>query len=131
MPFLLEDNAGVARGNDWAQGFTRGMKLRREDWAELFEDEDRAGILVPILALAHEILILTCGRTRSRWIQSNGKRWWWASPHACLASIATFFPAAISHREQNVRRERTGVPARRWDGVQEMLRGGDGALMAR
>jgi uncharacterized protein len=31
MPFLLEDEAGLARGNDWAQGFSRGMKLRRED----------------------------------------------------------------------------------------------------
>jgi uncharacterized protein len=54
MPFLLEDDAGVALANDWAQGFTRGMKLRREDWADLFEDEDHAGLLVPILALAHE-----------------------------------------------------------------------------
>jgi hypothetical protein len=35
-------------------GFTRGMKLRREEWADLFEDEEHAGLLVPILALAHE-----------------------------------------------------------------------------
>jgi uncharacterized protein len=54
MPFLLQDEAGVALGNEWAQGFTRGMKLRREEWADLFEDEDHAGLLVPILALAHE-----------------------------------------------------------------------------
>jgi uncharacterized protein len=54
LPFLLEDDAGVAHANDWAQGFTRGMKLRRDGWADLFEDEDHAGLLVPILALAHE-----------------------------------------------------------------------------
>ena len=54
MPFLLEDDAGVAHANDWALGFVRGMKLRQEDWAELFDDEDHGGLLVPILALAHE-----------------------------------------------------------------------------
>ena len=54
LPFLFEDDSGVAHANDWAQGFTRGMKLRRGDWADLFEDEDHAGLLVPILALAHE-----------------------------------------------------------------------------
>jgi uncharacterized protein len=30
------------------------MKLRKEGWAELFDDEDHGGLLVPILALAHE-----------------------------------------------------------------------------
>ena len=54
MPFLLEDDTGVAQANDWAQGFTRGMKLRRAEWADLFEDKEHAGLLVPILALAHE-----------------------------------------------------------------------------
>jgi uncharacterized protein len=54
LPFLFEDDAGVAHANDWAQGFTRGMKLRREEWADLFEDEEHAGLLVPILALANE-----------------------------------------------------------------------------
>jgi uncharacterized protein len=54
LPLLLEDEDGVAHANDWAQGFMRGMDLRREDWAELLDDEDRGGWLVPILALAHE-----------------------------------------------------------------------------
>ena len=54
MPLLLEDESGVARGNDWANGFTRAMQMRREDWSELFNDEEHAGALVPILALAHE-----------------------------------------------------------------------------
>jgi uncharacterized protein len=54
LPFLLEDDAGVAHANDWAQGFTRGMKLRQEGWAELLDDGEHGGLLVPILALAHE-----------------------------------------------------------------------------
>ena len=54
VPLLLEDANGVARGNDWANGFTRAMQMRREDWSELFNDEEHAGALVPILALANE-----------------------------------------------------------------------------
>jgi uncharacterized protein len=54
LPVLLEDDHGIVHANDWAQGFTRGMDLRREDWGELLDDEDHGGWLVPILALAHE-----------------------------------------------------------------------------
>ena len=54
VPFLLEDDDGVARANDWAEGFARGMRLRTEGWTRLFDDEKHAGLLVPILALAHE-----------------------------------------------------------------------------
>ncbi len=54
LPLLLEDSDGTAKGNDWAKGFMRGMKLHQEDWAELMEDEENGGSLVPILALAHE-----------------------------------------------------------------------------
>jgi uncharacterized protein len=54
VPLLLEDDSGVARGNDWANGFARGIELRREGWSALFDDKDHAGALVPILALAHE-----------------------------------------------------------------------------
>jgi uncharacterized protein len=54
VPFLLEDDAGVARANEWAQGFVKGMDLRRVDWADLLDDEEHGGLLVPILALAHE-----------------------------------------------------------------------------
>lgn len=54
LPVLLEDEDGVVRANDWAQGFMRGVALRIEDWLELFDDEERGGSLVPILALAHE-----------------------------------------------------------------------------
>jgi uncharacterized protein len=54
LPLLLEDEPGVSRGNDWANGFLRGMELRREDWVALLDDEKHGGWIVPILALAHE-----------------------------------------------------------------------------
>jgi uncharacterized protein len=54
LPVLLEDDGGVARANDWAQGFMRGMELRRDDWSELMSDEEHGGALIPILALANE-----------------------------------------------------------------------------
>jgi len=39
MPFLLENDAGVAHANEWAQGFMRGTGLRRDDWIGLFYDQ--------------------------------------------------------------------------------------------
>jgi len=54
VPFLFEDDAGVAHANDWATGFTRGMRLDREGWAGMLDDENHGGLVVPILALAHE-----------------------------------------------------------------------------
>jgi uncharacterized protein len=35
VPLLLEDENGVAHGNDWARGFMRGMGMRHDGWAEL------------------------------------------------------------------------------------------------
>jgi uncharacterized protein len=54
LPLLLEDENGIFHANDWASGFLRGMDLRREAWARFFDDEQHAGWLVPIFALAHE-----------------------------------------------------------------------------
>ncbi len=54
LALLLEDEEGVARANDWARGFMRGMGLRKEDWIDLFDDQQHGGLLVPILVLAHE-----------------------------------------------------------------------------
>jgi uncharacterized protein len=54
MPLLLEDDQGITHANDWAQGFMRGMALRRADWGELLNDEDEGGWIIPIFALAHE-----------------------------------------------------------------------------
>jgi uncharacterized protein len=54
LPLLLEDESGIAHGNDWANGFLRGMEFGREDWTLLLEDEDHGGSLVAIFALANE-----------------------------------------------------------------------------
>ena len=54
LPLLLEDEHGITYGNDWANGFLRGMELRKEYWADLIDDEEHGGSLVPIFALAHE-----------------------------------------------------------------------------
>jgi len=54
IPFLLEDEDGMAQGNDWAKGFLRGMGLRRGSWSELVKDERHGGSLVPIFMLAYE-----------------------------------------------------------------------------
>src|SRR5262249_55062977 len=54
VPLLIEDENGIAHGNEWANGFLRGVELRREGWTQLLDDEENAGSLVPIFALAHE-----------------------------------------------------------------------------
>ncbi len=54
LPLLLEDESGIAHGNDWANGFLRGMEFGKEDWALLLDDEDYGGSLVAIFALANE-----------------------------------------------------------------------------
>ena len=54
VPLLLEDENGVAHGNDWARGFMRGMYMRHDGWAELVNDEESGGCLVPMMMLCHE-----------------------------------------------------------------------------
>ncbi len=54
VPLLLEDEHGVAHGNDWAHGFMRGMRMRHDGWAELVNDEEHGGWLIPIMMLYHE-----------------------------------------------------------------------------
>ena len=54
LPLLLNGQDDVARANDWANGFRRGMEMRRDGWAGLMDDEEHSGSLVPILALANE-----------------------------------------------------------------------------
>lgn len=54
VPLLLEDEDGVAHGNDWARGFMRGMRMRRDGWAELVNDEEHSGWLIPMMMLYHE-----------------------------------------------------------------------------
>jgi uncharacterized protein len=54
VPLLLKDERGQYLGNDWAQGFLRGMDMRREEWDVLFENEEDAAAVTPIFILAYE-----------------------------------------------------------------------------
>lgn len=48
-PILLQGENGVAHGNDWANGFMRGMQMRHDGWAELVNDEEHGGCLIPMM----------------------------------------------------------------------------------
>lgn len=54
LPLVLEDDKGVARANDWAHGFMRGVELRREEWADLINSDDHGGSILPMMMLEHE-----------------------------------------------------------------------------
>ncbi|ALU88103.1 YecA family protein [Herbaspirillum rubrisubalbicans M1] len=54
LPVLLEDEHGVAHGNDWAQGFMHGVHCRLGAWEELLESEEFGEFMLPIFALVHE-----------------------------------------------------------------------------
>jgi uncharacterized protein len=54
VPLLLEDDGGTVHGNDWARGFMRGMGMRHDGWAELVNDEEHGGCLIPMTMLYHE-----------------------------------------------------------------------------
>lgn len=54
LPVLQEDDTGVVRGNDWAQGFMRGVQARPGSWNELLNSEEEGGSLVPMMMLVHE-----------------------------------------------------------------------------
>lgn len=53
LPLLQRGEDGVARGNDWAKGFMRGVQLRPDKWRTLI-DLDCGGPLLPIMILAYE-----------------------------------------------------------------------------
>jgi uncharacterized protein len=54
VPLIFEDENGELHGNDWARGFMRGMHMRHEGWAELVNDEEHGGGLIPMMMLYHE-----------------------------------------------------------------------------
>ena len=54
LPVLIEDAEGIAHGNDWAQGFMRGVR-GRPAWRELLDSDEHGGPLLPIMLLAHEL----------------------------------------------------------------------------
>jgi len=53
-PILLQNENGVAHGNDWAHGFMRGTLMRHDGWLELVNDEEQGGCMVPIFMLHYE-----------------------------------------------------------------------------
>lgn len=54
LPLVLEDESGDWRGNDWANGFLLGTKMRFDIWSEIVNSEERGGSMIPIFALAYE-----------------------------------------------------------------------------
>lgn len=54
LPVLLEDDVGVARGNDWAKGFMRGVQMRPDSWRYLLHSNEHGGSTLPMMMLAHE-----------------------------------------------------------------------------
>lgn len=54
MPVLLQDDAGIARGNNWAKGFMRGVQMQPESWRELLHSDKHGGSALPMMMLAHE-----------------------------------------------------------------------------
>ena len=53
-PILLQDENGRFHGNDWAHGFMRGTLMRHDGWAELVDDDEHGGWMVPIFMLHYE-----------------------------------------------------------------------------
>jgi uncharacterized protein len=54
VPLLIEDKEGIPQGNDWAHGFMLGVGMRNDGWAELINNEDYGGSLLPMMVLFHE-----------------------------------------------------------------------------
>lgn len=54
VPLLLEDDQGVAHGNDWAHGFMRGVQMRHDGWSDLVNDDEHGACLIPVMMLHHE-----------------------------------------------------------------------------
>ncbi|MCL6263887.1 UPF0149 family protein [Craterilacuibacter sp. RT1T] len=53
-PWLEADGEGKVSGNDWAEGFERGMALLPGDWQLAFDDSEAGAALAPIMMLALE-----------------------------------------------------------------------------
>jgi hypothetical protein len=51
----------------------RGMQMRHDGWAELVNDEERGGFLIPMMMLYHEHDVSRrCARSRSA--RNNGRK---------------------------------------------------------
>ena len=73
-PLLLQDQDGVACGNDWANGFVRGMELRRQLWTRLLTTTNKEGLSCPSSPWhTNTIPILRCVPMTSPSVQNFGK----------------------------------------------------------
>lgn len=59
LPLIIEkepdDDSGLPEGHRWARGFMRGVGMRRSGWAELINDDEHGGAILPIALLAGEV----------------------------------------------------------------------------
>jgi uncharacterized protein len=101
LPLLLEDENGIARANDWAAGFLRGMELRKKDWADLLNDEQHGGWLVPIFALAHEHSLDSVLRPYKEPVSAEMREKLIAGAAAGLGGIFRHFQARRSLEKQS------------------------------
>jgi len=53
-PVLFGDDSGKVQGNDFAHGYMRGVGMRRQSWADLIEDEENGGLMIPVMAFYFE-----------------------------------------------------------------------------
>ena len=54
VPIVTLDENDQAHGNEWAKGFMHCVSLRATGWQTFLHDEEHAGAIVPMMALAHE-----------------------------------------------------------------------------
>jgi len=55
LPVMLAPKAGDFQGRRWANGFMRGVALRRSSWAGLMHDETEGGSLFAIALLGGDV----------------------------------------------------------------------------
>jgi uncharacterized protein len=110
LPILLEDDQGVAHGNDWATGFMRGMSLRQYDWKELVNSEEHGGSLIPIFALANEHHVDPAMRPYKEPMDQQRREKLIAGMAAGLINIYHYF---APHRRAAAREARAGATYRR------------------
>jgi uncharacterized protein len=137
VPLLLEDETGTVQGNDWAGGFMRGMGMRHDGWAELVNDEEHGGCLIPMMMLCHEPdedpemrpEPISPGKAR----RSHRAHGGWAVAGISVLQEATACRDGCPHVRASAQhsegREERSVPVRLGEEVQEMLRRGDCELM--
>lgn len=54
LPNFDTDARGRVCGNEWANGFLRGLRMRSEGWSVLLQDQREVHLMVPMFTLAHE-----------------------------------------------------------------------------